>query len=93
MAADTDHILVLEGEKAMSKTEILEELKKLAPAERLSVIETALQQLRSDLQQTEPAREDEKKQLALAAEALFADYAADEELRAFSVLDGEDFHA
>jgi hypothetical protein len=77
----------------MSKTEILEELKKLTPAERLSVIETALQQLRGDLERTEPARENEKKQLEFAAEALFADYTADDELRAFSVLDGEDFHA
>ena len=77
----------------MSKTEILEELKKFGPAERLSVIETALQQLRGDLERAEPAREDEKKNLAHAAEALFADYATDDELRAFSVLDGEDFHA
>jgi len=77
----------------MSKSEILDELKKLAPAERLSVIETALRQLRGDLQQADPAREDKRKQLALAAEALYADYAVNEELRAFSVLDSEDFHA
>lgn len=76
----------------MSKTEILEELKKLAPTERLGVIEAALKQLRGDLNETGPAREEKKKQLARAAEALYADYAADEELRAFSVLDGDDFH-
>ena len=93
MAIEAYLISMLEGEKAMSKTEILEELKKLAPVERLSVIETALEQLRGDLQQTEPAREERKKQLALAAEALFEDYVEDEELRAFSVLDSEDFHA
>ncbi len=77
----------------MSRTEILEELKKLAPAERLSVIEIALQQLRGDLERAEPARENEKKQLEFAAEALFADYTTDDELSPFSVLDGEDFHA
>jgi hypothetical protein len=37
--------------------------------------------------------EDRKRQLASAAEALLADYAAEGELTAFSVLDGEDFHA
>lgn len=78
----------------MSKTEILEELKKLAPAERLSVIELALQQLRGDLERHEPVRDEvEKRRLAQAAEALFDDYAADGELRAFSILDGEDFYA
>ncbi len=77
----------------ISTIEILEELKKLTPAERLSVIETALQQLRGELQQTQPVGEERKRQLALAAEALFADYAADGELTAFSVLDSEDFHA
>jgi hypothetical protein len=79
----------------MSKKEILEELKKLSPAERLVVIEAALQELRGDLQQSEPppGKEDRKRQLASAAGALFADYAADAELTAFSVLDGEDFHA
>ncbi len=77
----------------MSTIDILEELKKLTPAERLSVIETALQQLRGELQQTQPTGQERKRKLALAAEALFADYAADGELTAFSVLDGEDFHA
>ncbi len=79
----------------MSRKEILEALKRLSPAERLVVIEAALQELRGELQQTEPplAKEDRKRQLTSAAEALFADYASDSELTAFSVLDGEDFHA
>jgi hypothetical protein len=79
----------------MSSKEILEELKKLTPAERLFIIEAALQELRGEIQQTEPPpiKADSKRQLASAAEALFADYAADGELTAFSVLDGEDFHA
>jgi hypothetical protein len=37
--------------------------------------------------------EDRKRQLASAADALLADYAAEGELTAFSVLDGEHFHA
>jgi len=79
----------------VSKQEILEELKKLAPAERLVVIEAALEELRGEILQTEPpsTKEDRKRQLASAAEALFADYAAEGELTAFSVLNGEDFHA
>lgn len=35
----------------------------------------------------------QKAQLANAARALLADYERDEELTAFSALDGEDFHA
>jgi hypothetical protein len=80
----------------MSKKEILEALKKLTPSERLIVIEAALQELRGELQQagsTPGGEKDRKKQLASAAEALLADYATDSELTAFSVLDGEDFHA
>lgn len=79
----------------MSKKEILEELKKLAPAERLFVIEAALQELRGEIQETgsPPTREDRKRQLASAAEVLFADYATDGELTAFSALDSEDFNA
>jgi len=34
-----------------------------------------------------------RKQLAIAAEALLTDYQTDEELTAFTALDGEDFHA
>jgi len=79
----------------MSEREILEALKRLAPSRRLVVIEGALEELRRELQQrgSPPAQEDRKKQLAAAAEALLADYASDEELTAFSILDGESFHA
>ena len=79
----------------MARAEILDELKKFAPAERLTIIEAALQQLREELEQ--PAhpfnRVDRKKQLQAAAEVLFIDYAADGELTAFTSLDAEDFHA
>lgn len=75
----------------MPRQEILEEFRKLAPAERLVVIVAALQELRGELQptRTAPTTEERKRQLASAAEALFADCAADGELTGFSVLDAE----
>jgi hypothetical protein len=79
----------------MTQGEILEELKKLTTAERLAVMETALRLIREDLQQTErPLTPIERKQqLAMAAEALLADYQAGGELTVFTVLDSEDFSA
>jgi len=79
----------------MSKREILENLKKLAPADRLAVIETALQQLRADLGHTEPPvlPVDRKQQLSSAAETLYSDYVADGELTAFTGLESGNFHA
>lgn len=79
----------------MTRTEILEELKKLSANERLEVIEAALQLLQKDLQFIErPLTSSERKrQLAAAAEALRPDYAEDDELTSFTVLDSQDFHA
>jgi len=79
----------------MTQIEILEELKKLTTTERLAIIEAALRLIREDLQRAEQpyAHTDLKRRLASAAEALLPDYAAGGELTAFTVLDGEDFHA
>ena len=79
----------------MTQTEILEELKKLTAAERLTIIEAALRLIREDLRQVgQPlTRIERKRQLAAAAEALLPDYAADGELTIFTALDSEDFHA
>jgi len=79
----------------MTKTQIMEELKKLSPEELLTVVEAALRQIRRDLKETtQPLSQTEnKRQLAIAAEALFADYATDRELTTFTSLDAEDFHA
>jgi len=70
----------------MTRTEILEELKKLTPAERLAVIEAAIRLIREDLQRvTQPlTRAERTKQLAEAAEALLPDYIAGGELTAFT---------
>ncbi|MEW6350122.1 MAG: hypothetical protein AB1646_13730 [Thermodesulfobacteriota bacterium] len=79
----------------MTKTDILDELKKLPPEDVLSIIEAALRGLREDLAPTKqllPERE-RKHRLAIAAEALCDDYGTDNELTSFTGLDAEDFHA
>ncbi len=70
----------------MTRTEILEELKKLTPAERLAVVEASIRLIREDLQRaTQPlTRAERTKQLAEAAEALLPDYRAGGELTAFT---------
>jgi hypothetical protein len=83
-----------EGE-GMNDIDLLNELKKLAPPQRLAVIEAALQQLRADLEGT-PEPESlalRQREMAAAAQALQVDYAPGGELTAFTVLDAEDFHA
>jgi hypothetical protein len=78
----------------MTQTEILHELEKLPLLDRLTVVETVLHLIRQDLQQEHAeARSEKKRQLAAAAEALLADYTSDEELTAFTALNGEDFYA
>jgi hypothetical protein len=79
----------------MTQADILKELEKLAVPDRLAVIETALQSIRHDLRyQTQQAdAPGRQRQLAAAAQALLPDYASDDELTAFTALDGEDIHA
>ena len=79
----------------MERIDLLKELQKLTPPERLAVIEAALQQLRADLEGT-PERKSlavRRQEMAVAAQALQADYAAGDELTACTALDAEDFHA
>jgi hypothetical protein len=79
----------------MVQTQILTEIERLPIPDRLTLLEDALRVIRRDLQQAKPAsrQADRSKQLADAANSLLADYATDAELTAFTVLDGEDFHA
>jgi len=79
----------------MIEREIMEQIKKLTPAERLTVVEKTLRSIREDLEQIEkPASEtDLNRKLAKAAEALLADYESKGDFTAFTALDGEDFHA
>ncbi len=76
----------------MTQHEILTEIQRLTPAQQLALAEAVLRQVREELQ---PAftLEGEDQRLILAAEAARADYLTDKELIAFTVLDGEDFHA
>lgn len=71
----------------MTLTEILKELPKLTPAERLSIIEAASQLNRQE------AWSAEQQQMAQAAQALLPDYEAGGELTIFTTLDSENFHA
>ncbi len=78
----------------MTQRELLEELKKLPTAERLTVVEAALRLIRDDLQKEVPlAQTETRERLAAAAQLLLADYAAGGELTVFTALDGEDVHA
>jgi hypothetical protein len=75
----------------MTQTEISEALRKLTATERLTVLETALQQIREDLQQKEQllAQIEKNRQLAAAAEVLLPDYTAGGELTIFTALDSD----
>lgn len=79
----------------MTGAELLQELKKLTSAERLTVAEAALRLVREELQQTAQAatQSEMKQRLAKAAEVLLPDYQAGGDLTAFTVLDSEDFCA
>jgi len=72
----------------MNKTNILDALTQLSPAERLAVIEEALRQLRQEIDRplTSAAR---THALQHAAEALREDYLNDPELTTFTSLDSE----
>ena len=79
----------------MVQAEILEELKKLSPKQRIEVIESAIHLLQDDLRQVEQplTRIERKRQLAMAAGALLPHYRKDNELTGFTAVDGEDFRA
>ena len=79
----------------MRQMEVLEELKRFTIPERLTIVEATVRLIREDLQQEkQPLSQAEKKrQLAAAAKALREDYAANDELTAFTALDSEDFYA
>ena len=73
----------------MTQVQILEELKKFTIPDRLTIVEAALRFIREDLRQKEQPlpREERRRQLAAAAEALLPDYAAGGELTIFTALD------
>lgn len=79
----------------MTRTEILEELRKLSAKERLEVIEAIALQLQEEPRLIERplARSERERQLAVAAATLRPDYVEDDELTRFTALDSQDFHA
>lgn len=79
----------------MTRTEILEELRKLSAKERLEVIEAVALQLQEELRPIERplTRSERERQLAAAAATLRRDYVEDNELTSFTTLDSQDFHA
>lgn len=74
----------------MTKAEILEILKPLTNAERLTLAKVGLTMAREEWNSLTP--EEKKQQLAMSAELAILDYLQDEELTAFTALDGEDFY-
>ncbi len=82
----------------MTKIEILEEIKKLTPAERIVFIEATLKMTREDLRvynkiEKQPqSKVERKRNLHAAAKTLLPDYSTDNELTIFTTLDSEDFH-
>jgi hypothetical protein len=68
-------------------SEILERLKSLPVAERLGIVESAVHELREDLERSGVRAEEETNaRLARAAKARLADYSNDRELTAFTAL-------
>ncbi|MBI1881413.1 MAG: hypothetical protein HYR94_24805 [Chloroflexi bacterium] len=83
----------LNAPTSLTQLEILQELKKLPPVERLAILETALHTLHEDLRQLEiqSTPTERQQQLAAAAKLLLPDYTTDDELTIFTALDSEDF--
>jgi hypothetical protein len=80
------------GERAMSTTEVLEQLKRMTNAERLEVIEAATRLLREALgEQTMNPREDQERRLRASALALKELYKPGGEMTEWTSLDGEEF--
>ncbi len=67
----------------MNAVEILKEIEKLPPAERIFLIEKAIRALR---------QEEDSRRMSRAARELREDYSSDKELTAFTDLDMEDFY-
>jgi hypothetical protein len=74
----------------MTQVDLLGELKKMPTHQRLEFIEAAIHNLKEDLQKND--KESSRSQLAAAAQALLKDYQNDEELTAFTCLDGDPVH-
>jgi hypothetical protein len=78
----------------MTRTDILDELNKLPADEQLSIVETALRQLREQFRAGRlDAASERRERLSVAADTLKNAYETDSELTAFTTLDRDDYHA
>ena len=77
----------MERTQLMLEPEQKQILKEIAERENKSFSELVREML------DEQIEKHQKSKLAAAAQALLVDYTTDEELLAFTALDGEDFHA
>jgi len=79
----------------MSISNMTSELEQMSISARLDLIERLLTLIRADLSRDPHSgvRSDRRARLANAAAKLRQDYATDDDLTAFTVLDAEDFHA
>ena len=77
----------MERTQIMLEPEQKQTLKKIADQEEISFSELVREMLDKQI------AKHQKSMLAAAAQALLIDYTTDEELLAFTALDGEDFHA
>jgi hypothetical protein len=78
----------------MTAAEILEELRKLSPSERLGVLEAALRFTREEMRQAEqpPGETEDQSYLALASKIVLPKHAIASDLREAAVVDSEDFY-
>jgi predicted DNA-binding ribbon-helix-helix protein len=79
--------LLMERTQIMLEPEQKQILMKIADQEERSFSELVRKMLDEQIEKYQ------KSKLASAAQALLVDYTTDEELLAFTALDGEDFHA
>jgi predicted DNA-binding ribbon-helix-helix protein len=79
--------LLMERTQIMLEPEQKQILRKIAEQEERSFSELVREML------DEQIEKHQRSKLAAAAQALLVDYTTDEEMLAFTALDGEDFHA
>ena len=73
----------------MTQVQILDEFKQLSVKQQLDVLVTAVQILQDKFHELEQQETNLKLPMAEAAQLLLQDYLEDEELTAFTALDGE----
>ncbi|HEU5013640.1 MAG TPA: hypothetical protein VFT66_14035 [Roseiflexaceae bacterium] len=79
----------------MTQAEIINQLKNMTVAERLELIEVAVQQIRAELRSSEghlQVADHADEEIRRAVDIMLPEYLHNSELTAFTALDGEDFY-